>query len=260
MTWASPRMSSHPRPLSWIVVLVGALAVFFIYASWVLVSSPIGATVHGYFYGIGSSEKLDLSDSPINEASVDPHLNKSLGLADNKPSFDPQSSTVSTGTSDSMIGQTDTTSSNSQLDLSKSTSVKFPMTKDDKNETSDVAVSNSAEPVRSFGDSVDGANSSLPAQANSQIDSTPSATMPVESTNSSNVTGSIRTEEPTSAALINQSSAEITTPNETSMTSDKSTSTTVPASVEKPNGTSNAGSVNSGYSYNPFPSLALDTF
>jgi len=47
------------------------LAIFLIYASFVLVSSPIGATVHGYFYGIGSSEKLDVSGSPINDASID---------------------------------------------------------------------------------------------------------------------------------------------------------------------------------------------
>jgi len=75
MNWGtpkdSPKMSYHQRPPSWIVVWVGALAIFLIYASFVLVSSPIGATVHGYFYGIGSSEKLDVSGSPINDASID---------------------------------------------------------------------------------------------------------------------------------------------------------------------------------------------
>ncbi|KAJ1379493.1 PMR5 N-terminal domain [Sesbania bispinosa] len=229
MTWTtpkgSPRMSSHPRPLSWIVASVGALAVFLIYASWVLISSPIGATVHGYFYGLGSSEKLDLSVSPIHEASIDPHMNKSLDLADNKPPLDPQSSTVSSDLSnDSKTEQTDTTT-NSQVDSRES--------------TSDQEVSNSQEPVTSFGDNVDAANSSLPTQENSQTDLTPSATI------SSNVTG-IRTEEPTSAVLTNQSSAVITTSNETSTTSDDSPSTAVPESAEKPNNTSYAASVNSG--------------
>lgn len=246
MTWdtpkGSPAMSYHPRPLSWIVVLVGALAIFLIYASFVLVSSPIGATFHGYFYGIGSSEKLESSVTTVNEGSI---LNNSSDLADNKPSFDPQSSTVSTGTSDSAIGQTDTRS-DSQKDLSESNSAKFP-TSDDLSKTSDVSVSNSPEPVTSFWDSVDVANSSLPAQENSQIDLTQSATMPVEGTDSSNVTGSIRTAEPTSAVLIDQPHPVITTSNETSMASDNSTSTTVPSSVENPNNTSQAGSVNSGY-------------
>ncbi|XP_061339040.1 protein YLS7-like [Gastrolobium bilobum] len=249
MAWASSKgslgMSSHPRPLSWIVVLVGALAVFLIYASWVLVSSPIGATVHGYFYGIGSSQKLDFSVSPT--ATHEGQLNKSLDLVDNQPSSDPQSSTISSDlSSDSKIEQTDT-KSNSQVDMSESNSENFPMTKDVNGiETSDGAVSNSHEPVTSFGNSADVVNSSFPAQANSQNDLTSSATMPVADINSSNVTSNTRTEEPTSVVSINQSSAVITTSNETSMSSDDSTSTAVPASLEKPNNTSYAGSVNSG--------------
>nr|KYP74618.1 hypothetical protein KK1_007305 [Cajanus cajan] len=182
MAWTSlkgsPRLSSHPRPLSWIVVLVGALAVFLIYASWVLVSSPVGATVQGYFYSVGSSEKLDLPVSPANEASVDSHLNKSLDLVDNKSPSNQQPSTLATEvSSDNKVEQTD-------------------------------------------------------AKSNSQVDS---------STNSSTKTDNIRMEEPTSVPLINQTSAVSTASNDTSMSSDDSTPTAVPASVEKPNNTSNAG-------------------
>ncbi|TKY51957.1 YLS7 protein [Spatholobus suberectus] len=243
MTWTtlkgSPRMSPHRRPLSWIVVLVGALAVFLIYASSVLVSSPIGATVQGYFYSVGSSEKLDLPVSSVNEASIDGHLNKSLDLVDNKSSSDLQSSTISPEvSSDSKIEQTDTTS-NSQVDLSESTSMNLPTTKEVVN--SDTAVSNSGEAVTLFGNSSDVANSSLPTQENSRLDLNSSATMPLAGTNSSNETGNIRMEEPSSVALINQSSAVSTASNETSMSLYDSTSTADPASVEKPNNTSYAG-------------------
>ncbi|GAU43592.1 hypothetical protein TSUD_27940 [Trifolium subterraneum] len=243
-------MSYHPRSLSWIVVLVGALAIFLIYASFVLVSAPIGATVNGYFYGIGSSsEKLDLSVSHTHDASIDTHTNKTLDLDDNKP-------ISSTGTSDSNIEQTDTTL-NSQIDNSKSNYVKLP-TREDVNETSDVRVSNSPEPVTSIGDKLDAANTRLPAQENSQVDSTSSATVPVEiGAGSSNSTGSIKTDEPPAAVSINQSSAVFKTSNETSATSDNSASTTVPKSVEKPDNASNAGSVHSGYSCNLFTYTSL---
>lgn len=226
-------MSYHPRPLSWIVVLVGALAIFLVYASFVLVSSPIASTFHGYFYGIGNSEKLDSSDTPINE---DSNLNNSSDLADNKPSFDPQSSTVSTETIYSAIGQTDTTS-DSQRDSSDSNSAEFPRS-DDLSKTSDVSDSNLPQIETSLPNSIDAENSSLPAQGNSQIDLPQSATMPVM--------GSNRTYETTSAVLIDQPHPVITTPNETFTASDNSTSTAFPASAENPNNTSQAGTVNSG--------------
>ncbi|KAK7391785.1 hypothetical protein VNO78_20206 [Psophocarpus tetragonolobus] len=235
MAWTalkgSPRISSHPRPLSWIVATVGALAVFLIYASWVLVSSPIGATVQGYFYSVGSSEKLDLHVS--NEASIDDgHLNKSLDLFDNKPpSEDLQSSTTSTGVpSDDKIEHTNTTS-NSQVDSSESSSVNLPTTKEVNNNTE---VFNSGEPVTSFGQSLDVANSSLPTQENSEINLDWKTTAPLVGINSSNETGNIGIEEPTSGSLINQSSAVSTASNETSISSDDSTS---PADPSKPNNT-----------------------
>ncbi|XP_027365718.1 protein YLS7-like [Abrus precatorius] len=246
MAWniskGSPRMSFHPKPLSWIVVLVGALAVFLIYASWVLVSSPIGATVHGYFYNVGSLDKINLPVPSVNEAPIDGNLNESLDLADRKPSSDTKSSTMSTGvSSDSKMEQTDTTL-NPQVDLTESTSVNLPTKKE---VSGDVQVSKSQESETSFGDGADAINNSLPIKADSQIDLPSSATLPVVGTNSSNATGNIRMEGPTSMALINQSSAVMTPSNETSMPFDDSTST-VSASVERPNNTSYDGSVNSG--------------
>ena len=57
MTWASPkyssRMAAYPRSVTWIVVSVGGLAFFLIFASWILISYPIGSTVRLYFYGVG---------------------------------------------------------------------------------------------------------------------------------------------------------------------------------------------------------------
>ncbi|KAG5075712.1 hypothetical protein JHK84_056943 [Glycine max] len=244
MAWTtlkgSPRMSSHPRPLSWIVVMVGALAFFLIYASWVLVSSPIGATVQGYFYSVGSSEKLDLPVSSVNGTSInDGHSNVSLDLVDKKPpSEDLQSSTISTEVpSDSKTEQTDTTS-NSQVDSGESTSVNLPMTKE---VNSDTTVLNSGELGTLFGDRSDVANSSSPTQDNSQVDLNSKTTKPLVGTNSFNETGNIRMEEPTSVALINQSSAVTTASNETSISSGDSTSTAVPESAEKLNNTPSAG-------------------
>lgn len=246
MAWTalkgSPRASSHPRPLSWIVAVVGALALFLFCASWVLVSSPIGATVQGYFYSVGSSEKLDL---PIDDGHSLDHVNNK------PPSENLQSSSVSNEESnDSKIEQANT-KTNSQSDLSESTPVNLPMTKEVKQ---DSAGSSSEEPVTTVGDnadvfnnslpaqeSADTANSGLPAKENSQIDSNSSKTMPLEGSNSSNDTGNTRMEEPAPVALSNQSTVVSTASNETSPSSDGSTSTAVPASTEKPESTSSAG-------------------
>lgn len=257
MAWTalkgSPRAFSHPRPLSWIVVIVGALAVFLFCASWVLVSSPIGSRVQGYFYSVSSSEKLDLPVSPLNEYSIDDgHWNTSLDHVNDKPpSENLQSSSISNEVSnDSKIDQTNT-KANSQVDLGQSTPMNLPMNKE---VNKDPAVSSSEEPVTTVGDiadvsnstlpsqeSADVANSGLPAQENSQIDSNSSKTMPLAGSNSSNETSNIRMEEPASMALINQSTVVSTASNETSPSSDDSTSTAVPASVEKPESTSSAG-------------------
>ncbi|KAE9619134.1 hypothetical protein Lal_00047091 [Lupinus albus] len=167
----SPRMfsTSHPRQLSWIIVSVGGLAVFLIYASFVLVSSPIGDTVQDLFYGVGSSGKLDGSlVSSINKDTIDTILNKSLDLVDDKPSSDPQYSTVSEGvSSDSRVEKTGTKLS-SQIELRGSSSGNSAVTKEGGGmETSDVEDSNSQESVTSSGNGADTVNSNLPAKSDS---------------------------------------------------------------------------------------------
>ncbi|KAF1880201.1 hypothetical protein Lal_00022330 [Lupinus albus] len=160
---------SHPRPISWIVVSVGGLAVFLIYASLVLVSSTIGSTVHDFLYGVGNSGNLDGSVvSSINKDTIDAILNKSLDLVDDKPSFDPQSSTISTdASSDSKIEPTDTKSI-SQVELSGSSSVNSVITKEGSGiETSDAAASNLQESVTSFGN---GAETTTSNEATSTAD------------------------------------------------------------------------------------------
>ena len=105
MSWASLKdflgMSSHPRSITWILVSVGGLVVFLIFASWVLISFPVGTKVQGYLYvvGVDSTGKLDMSISPISNAIIDVHLNETLGPVDNNASSDLQSPTVSIGRS-----------------------------------------------------------------------------------------------------------------------------------------------------------------
>lgn len=55
--------SSYPRSLSSIIVSVGLLAVFITFASWVLLSYPIGTAVRNYFYGVNGIGDLSSSDS-----------------------------------------------------------------------------------------------------------------------------------------------------------------------------------------------------
>lgn len=65
MTLASPKgppsiaTAAFPRSLSSMAVSVGGLAIFLVLASLLLVSSPLGSTVHSYFYGIDSTKRLD---------------------------------------------------------------------------------------------------------------------------------------------------------------------------------------------------------
>ncbi|KAJ1431353.1 PMR5 N-terminal domain [Sesbania bispinosa] len=251
MTWGltskgSPKVSSHPRPLSWIVVSVGVLAVFLTLASWIIVSYPIGSTVHGYFHGAESSKNSDLSLSPINGNFADLRADASLDLVDNKAPPDLQPSKVSSSVSsdsktlNQVVEHTDT-ETNSQAPLSESASPKFTVTKEVNGlETSHAAASGSQEHVTSFGNGTDVINSSLPAQSNSQIDLASTAPIPVDGANSSIVTGNIRIEEPTSVASMNKSSILFTTSPSDSITA------AVPASSDKPNNESYDSSVNSG--------------
>ncbi|XP_010671971.2 protein YLS7 [Beta vulgaris subsp. vulgaris] len=55
--------SNYPRALSSIIISVGLLAVFITFASWILLSYPIGTVVQSYFYGVDQTSDLDLTVS-----------------------------------------------------------------------------------------------------------------------------------------------------------------------------------------------------
>lgn len=57
-----PSTLSYPKSLLSIVTTVGGLAVFLILASSFLVSQPIGAAVHEYFYGVHQLTRPNLLD------------------------------------------------------------------------------------------------------------------------------------------------------------------------------------------------------
>ncbi|XP_028796451.1 protein trichome birefringence-like 18 [Neltuma alba] len=225
MTWASPKdsprmsshFSSHPRPLSWIVISVGLLALFLIVASSILVSYPIGAAVRGYFYGVNSSENLDSTDSSSMRNAIDVHLNNSSDPVDRKALPDLHSPTnLASPSSDSTVERMDT-KSDSQVRFNESTSTKFPKTEEVKSpETSDAQ-----SPVITSDNSPDVVNSGLPIQYNS-----------------SNVMGNATVNEPVSMVSMNKST-DISTPlNETSQYPSDSSSTAAPASADAANNAS----------------------
>lgn len=126
MVVATPNGSSNSKPLSWIVVSIGVVAVIITFASWFFLSYPISSSVHGHFYQVESSE------AQINTTSVDAHMNASLGLGGNKTLVDLQPSIVSNVVSSdiSKIERIDN-SSNSQVLFSESTLPKIvPVTKE----------------------------------------------------------------------------------------------------------------------------------
>ncbi|KAJ4966964.1 hypothetical protein NE237_018813 [Protea cynaroides] len=93
MTLASPSvgfptMAAFPRTLSSIAVAGGGLALFLIFASWVLISCPIGSTVQGYLLGIDNPRKTLLPRGNGSEFVI-PRLeasqNRNHGFSDKKP-------------------------------------------------------------------------------------------------------------------------------------------------------------------------------
>ncbi|KAL6127836.1 hypothetical protein ACLB2K_071197 [Fragaria x ananassa] len=86
MTWATPKgsvwMNQYPKTVSWIGVSVAGLAMFLLFASWVLVSFPIGSTVSGYFYGVDSLQKLEFSGTSGNQSMVDSPIPNNVVMSD----------------------------------------------------------------------------------------------------------------------------------------------------------------------------------
>lgn len=73
-------MTAYPRSVSWIGISVGGMAFFLMFASWILVSYPIGSTVRGYFYGLESLEKVDLFISMGNQSTRDPSVGDKVDM------------------------------------------------------------------------------------------------------------------------------------------------------------------------------------
>ena len=92
----SPKMAVFPRSLSSIAASVAVLAMFLIFASWLLLSHPIGSTVRGYFYGV--DRKIVLPASTFDQSAdkdVDyNNNNSSSGLDLEVPTLSSNSSSV----------------------------------------------------------------------------------------------------------------------------------------------------------------------
>lgn len=82
-----PGLVALPRSLSSIAVSIGGLAIFLILASLLLVSYPIGSTVHEYFYGVDNYNKLDLPIYSGSESNAVRILDRNVDAIDrNSPS------------------------------------------------------------------------------------------------------------------------------------------------------------------------------
>lgn len=75
-------MSAFPRTLYSIAVSVGGLALFLIFASWLLLSHPIGSTVGGYFNTVDESTILNL----CNQSTIQPLCDEHSDVVDKIPS------------------------------------------------------------------------------------------------------------------------------------------------------------------------------
>lgn len=82
MTWATAKgsntMNAYPRTISRIVVSVGGMAFFLVFASWILLSHPIGSTFRGYFDVVESLEKVDSFISLGNQSTVDARVDNDV--------------------------------------------------------------------------------------------------------------------------------------------------------------------------------------
>ncbi|KAF5480296.1 hypothetical protein F2P56_001058 [Juglans regia] len=190
MTWASPKgspiMTAYPRTVSFIAVSVAGLAFFLMFASWILVSFPIGSTVRGYFYGVDTSEKMDLLFSPGNQTNINPRVdnNEDIAVKDTPAESNLQVSMSSTGPLRDAMDLSSGT--NPQVLVSTSDASVDSKTTETKHVESTVPVlSNSQPSVRSNGPLVENntkvVHKNLPPESNSQMPmSSPGSTVDLE--------------------------------------------------------------------------------
>ncbi|BFG23217.1 hypothetical protein CerSpe_094910 [Prunus speciosa] len=138
MTWASPKasisMTHYPKALSWIVVSVVGLSLFLLFASWVLVTYPIGSTVSWYFYGVDSLQKLDYSSSIGSQTSHDSPLPNNVDNFNKnvKSESNIEVPESSDGAHTKVVDKDFPSDSNSQVPMSSDGSVVVSETKDIK--------------------------------------------------------------------------------------------------------------------------------
>lgn len=221
MTWTSPKgspkMTAHPRSVSWIAVSVGGLAFFLFFASWILVSYPIGSTVRLYFYGVDSSQRVDFSISPDNQTIVDPRVDNDVDIVVKNTSdeSDLQVPVSSNGPLNvSMENNNLPPESNSQVPVS---STSPPVVELENKEIKDVTVPNPA----------------LSPVFTKEEDTKPSA-------DSSNITKTVEIDEQVSVSFPNKSDSFDMGSNETAASSDSKSGAVPSSSGQSSNHTDNA--------------------
>ncbi|BBG98262.1 Plant protein of unknown function D, partial [Prunus dulcis] len=247
MTWASPKasisMTHYPKALSWIVVSVVGLALFLLFASWVLVTYPIGSTVSWYFYGVDSLQKLDYSSSIGSQTSYDSPLPNNVDNFNKnvKSESNIEVPESSDGAHTKVVDKDFPSDSNSQVPTSSDGSVaNLPGPSVIENVAS-VESAGPSVPAGSTGSSIDDnmkiTDKNLSYESNPQLSS---------SSGSSNVTEIDETGKPVSVGLFNNSNFLQIEPNDSVSDPSDSKSGSMPASSPLPSNARTGGSVDSG--------------
>lgn len=233
MTWASPKgsnsMNQYPKTLSRIAVSVGGLAMFLLFASWVLVSFPIGSTVSGYFYGVDSLQKLEFSNSLGNQTPVVSPLPNNVDITDKDVTSESNSGKNRPSDSNSEAA----TSSNVPVVVSEAKDIKDPVVNENM-ETADKNFSNESKSQVSLRSTTP----SIVAETKEREDIAKPAL------GITNVTEIGETEKRVSTGPES---------NDTAPSSSDAKSGSIPASSHLPNNATSSDSVDAG----SFPSIAL---
>lgn len=267
MTWASPKasisMTHYPKALSWIVVSVVGLALFLLFASWVLVTYPIGSTVSWYFYGVDSLQKLDYSSSIGSQTSYDSPLPNNVDNFNKnvKSESNIEVPESSDGAHTKLVDKDFPSDSNSQVPTSSDGSVVVSETKDIKDlaalqanlpgpsvieNVASVESAGPSVPAGSTGSSIDDnmkiTDKNLSYESNPQLSSSSVGPSIVSETKETKD----ETGKPVSVGLFNNSNFSQIEPNDSVSDPSDSKSGSMPASSPLPSNASTGGSVDSG--------------
>lgn len=253
MTWGSPKgsnlMNHYPKTLSRIAVSVGGLAMFLLFASWVLVSFPIGSTVSGYFYGIDSLQKLEFSNSLGNQTPVVSPLPNNVDITDKN------------AISESNSGKNRPSDSNSEVATSSNVSVVVSEAKDIKDPADVPVVNEKAASEKPFDPPVPSGSSSSSVDANVEtadknFSNESKSQVSLRSTTPSIVAETKEGEDIAKPALgitnvteVGETEKRVSVgpePNDTASSSSDAKSGSVPATSHLPNNATSSDSVDSG--------------